>query len=581
MRVDLDQRQRLVIETPWDYAPVCQRIPDRKAWDGKARRWVATPSRVTVEFLRRELPGLAWSKGAKALADRLVAAASPAAKADVADFEFTGAKPAWAHQREAFARFRHAEVGALLMEQRTGKTRPDIHDSVDAFLRSLIDLHIVICPNNVKSVWVDEEIPAYVPKSVPYEAILYESIKRKDATARVKAWRGGQLQFLVVNCECLSTSTGYDWLASLIAGRKVKVTVDEATRFKSPTSARSKNLLKLRKLPAVVRRRIATGTLITQGPLDAYVPFAFLDPAILGYSSFYSFRNDFAVLGGYMGKQVVGYVNEQRLADLIAPFSFRVTRDQCFDIPPKVYGKAVVELTEKQRELYDSMRDMMIAEFEDKDGDVEVPILDEWGEIVGFRRVRQITATIVLTKMLRLAQITGGFFTGPEGVAVPIPGGNPKMDALLDGIEETRGKSIVWARFRPEIALIAAELRKRYGPAAVTEFHGGIKSGQRTLNRQAFQNPASPVKILVGQAQAGGIGIPLHLASDVFYFSNSFSLEDRLQSEDRAQNLEKRHSVGYFDIVAKATLDLKVLAALREKKKLADVINKDNVKEWI
>lgn len=578
MIVELDAKQRLVIRTPYQYAPVCQRIPDKRAWDKRIGAWVATPSRVNIEYLRKELPQLQWAAAAKALADDVCARGTPAPKATVSDVIWPDPQP-WAHQVEAFARFRDAVAGALLMEQRTGKTRPDIMDSADAFLRSQIDLVIVICPNSVKSVWVTEQIPQWMPPGIPYEAILYRSGDRKEISKQVKEWRGGRLQFLVVNCECLSTSIGEDWLADLMKSRKVKISVDEASRFKSPTSSRSKALLRLRKLTA--RRRILTGTLITQGPLDAYIPFSFLDPAILGYSSFYAFRNDFALLGGYMGRSVIGYVNTDRLADLIAPFSYRVTRDQCFDMPPKVYSKVEVELTDEQRRLYIDMRDQLLAEFDDPNSETEVPVYDANGEQVGTKRVRQLTATIILTKMLRLAQITGGFFPGENGSATPIPGKNPKLEALKEELEECRGKAIIWARFRPEIALIANTLRTTYGDNTVVEFHGGITERERTVNRQRFQDMGDPCRFFVGHTHAGGIGIPLHAAEDVFYFSNDFSLEARLQSEDRAQNLEKRHKVGYCDIVAKDTLDMKTIASLRNKNDMARIINKDNAKEWI
>lgn len=578
MFVELDKRGRLLVRAEYQYAPVLQRVPDNRAWNAKLKVWVIAPSRVNIEYLRKELPQLTWSPDAKAFVDDVVRRGIPPTKADVSDYKFT-TPPPYNHQREAFARFRNSETGALLMEQRTGKTRADIDDSADAFLRSLIDLHIVICPNSVKSTWVLDEIPKWLPPGIPYEAILYRSGDRKAITQQVKAWRGGKLQFVVVNCECLSTSIGEEWLMELMKGRKVKMTVDEASRFKSPTSSRSKALLRLRK--QTVRRRIATGTLVTQGPLDAYVPFSFLDPAILGYSSFYAFRNDFALLGGYMGRSVIGYVNTDRLAEMIAPFSYRVTRDQCFDMPPKVYTRVDVDLTEEQRRLYNDMRDQLLAEFDDPDGETEVPVYNEHGEQTGTKRVQQISATIILTKMLRLAQITGGFFPKEEGSVIAIPGKNPKLEALLESLEECQGKVIIWARFRPEIALIAGALRAAYGENTVVEFHGGVKEADRTVNRRRFQDFGDPCRFFVGHTQAGGIGIALHAATDVFYFSNDFSLEARLQSEDRAQNLEKRHKVGYVDFVAKDTLDQKVIESLRNKKGLADVVNRDNVKEWI
>jgi SNF2 family DNA or RNA helicase len=579
MLVHLDEKSRLTVQTPWDYSVVCQRIPDKRAWDAKKKVWVVAPSRINIEYLRKELPQLTWSPSAEALATKVIRAGTPPPRADVSDYQFVDPPP-YNHQREGFARCRDAVAYALLMQQRTGKTRVAVDDASDKWLRSQANLALVICPNSVKSVWVKDEIPTWTPKHVPYEAILYRSNERKDVTSRVHNWNGRTLQWLVINCETLSTSTGEDWLRDLLKTREVVAYVDEASRFKSPSSSRSKALVRLR--PLCKYRRLLTGTLVTQGPLDVYMPFQFLDPAILGYSNFYSFRNEFALMKGLYGRQqIIGYTNLPRLADLIAPFSYRVTRDQCFDIPKSLYAKREVELTEQQRQLYNDMRDLMLAEFDDPNG-MEVPLYDEDYNQVGTKRVQQVTATIVLTKMLRLQQIVGGFIHNAEGRVVPIPGKNPKLEALVEELEECQGKAIIWARFRPEIALIAETLRKKFGIDSVVEFHGGVKEADRTINRHAFQNLNSSVRWLVGQQGAGGLGIPLHAASEVFYFSNTYSLEEREQSEDRAQSLSRTTPVGYTDIVAPNTLDTKrILPALRGKKKYANEINRDTVKEWI
>lgn len=561
MYVTLDSRKRLIVSTHYDpkIVQALSSLPDRRQWVKERRVWVVSPARRNIEHLRENLPNLAWSDDAKQLADAVLAASRPPEEQDISDFEFVG-KPPYNHQRKAFALSRGAPAYALLMEQRTGKSRVFVDTARDLWAKGEIDLVIVICPNSVKSVWTEEQIPEWTNDRTGQNnfVVLYEAAQKHKA-AQALATRDGRLQWLVLNCEALATDSGKKWLEEIVKGRKVLCGIDEASRFKSTKSARSKNLLRLRKY--FQYRRLLTGTLITQGPLDAYVPFAFLDPAILGYSSYYAFRNDYAVFGGWNQKELLGYKEVEKLAAQIKPFSFRITRDECYDMPPKQYEKLVVELSSLQQIAYNQMRDQMIAEVE------------------GAGSVR---ATIVVVQMLRLQQIVGGFVANEDGTTVPIPGPNPKLERLLEDLEEIRGKAIIWCRFRAEIALIAQRLRELYGENSVAEFHGGISADDRLAGRQAFQTPRSPVRWFVGQTETGGLGIPLHITNDVFYFSNSFSLESRLQTEDRAQAIGKTDRVCYTDIVAKDTLDVKrILPALRGKKHWADVVNGDTLREWI
>ena len=568
--VSLDRRRRLLVRTPFEAADLMRRVPDARMWDASLKVWVVTPSRVNVGYLRKTIPQLVWDRDAQDLGDDVLTRGTPPPRQSTDDYTFAE-RPPYAHQREGFALSRGAPAFALLMEQRTGKTRVLIDVASDLYLRSLIDTVLIICPNSVKSVW-EEQIPEWTPRHVPHEVVVYGAGDRKRVAEAMAAPPAG-LRWLVVNVEAFSTTrprtktqppTGAAFIEELLEGRKTLGAIDEATRIKTPGASRTKFILKLRDLLAY--RRILTGTLITKTPLDAYCPFKFLDPAILGFSSYYSFRNDVAIMGGYGGKQVIAYSPGalERLAALIKPFSYRITRDQCFDLPPKQYSKRIIELTAEQRRVYESMRDKMAAELSSG---------------------QRVTAAIVLVQLLRLQQIVGGFIPdvlhAADAAVVAIPGPNPKLEALMEELEEIPHKVVIWARFRPEIALIAARLRAAYGDATVVEFHGGVKEADRTVNRRRFQDLADTCRFLVGQPGAGGLGIPLHAARHVVYFSNSFSLEERLQSEDRTQGAEQQWSVDYLDIVAKDTNDLKILKTLRENKSIADLISGDSWKEWI
>lgn len=572
------RRGLLMIKTPWSprNTDLLRGLPDYKGWDRAAQAWYAKPTRRNLEYLRQTLPQAKWDAEAEAawtahaatylVAKMGLAAAKAASLEDLAaadDYKHGGPAP-WDHQRKAFLISRAMPAYAYFMEQRTGKTKVFIDNAAWLYREGKVRQALVIAPNSVKTNWVTDELPTHMPEYISWSAAAWKSSPRKvDQVAldRVLDAAAEEMRWLVMNVEALSTARGAQAALDFVKAAPTIVGVDESTRIKTPRSARTMAVVRLRKWAPY--RRILTGTPATQGPLDLYAQFAFLDPDILGFGNFYGFRNHFAIMGGYGGKVVVAYTKLDELQALIDPFSFRKTRDECFDIPPKGYQKLVVEMTAEQARVYKDMRDRMRAEF-------------EGGEV---------TATLVLTQMLRLAQIAGGFVPPPpDGLfngAIAIPGGNPKVEALVELAGDTQGKMVVWARFRAEIAAAAGALRTQYGADSVVEFHGGVDDDARVRARTAFQDPSSPVRFFVGQTETGGLGINLDQARTIAYLSNGFSLESRLQSEDRASSAAQKHSVAVVDIIAKDTVDDKVVGALRSKRDISRVITGDAWQEWI
>lgn len=563
-------RGKLAIYAPMTNSNVLvlRKIPDTRMWDPRKEVWLCKPSVQNFDYLLRHFPDLTFSdeavrlkaeaekarKHAKDLHERKKQVLLADPKID--DYEF-GTKP-FDHQKRGFILARDEKVYSFFMEQGTGKTKLLIDDVDDKFLRGLVNACLVICPNSVKSNWPDE-IEIHTHKDVENAVFVWESGFSKSAEFEMaKAKKEGKLVWVVMNIEAFSTKKGLDYALEFCSKNEVLVSVDESSKIKTPSAQRTKNVLKLR--PVTVYRRIMSGTPITQGPLDIYSQFAFLNPSILGFSSYFSFKNEFAVHGGYNGKEIIGYANLEKLQELVEPYSFRVLKADCLDLPEKIYQRLTVSMTPDQSRLYKQLKDEMLATFAG----------------------HEIEVVNVLAQMLRLAQVTGGFLPIPEEERVEkIPGTNPKIAALLDTLENVLGKAIIWCRFRPEIDLVQEELRRVYGDDSVVEFHGGVSTEDRTIARKAFQDPNSPVRFFVGQVQTGGVGLTLTQAKTVFYFSNSFSLEDRLQSEDRAHRIGQDQHVTYIDIVARGTIDVKVLAALRAKKNLANLITGDSWTQWI
>ena len=583
------QQGLLHIHTPWSpiNTELMQRMPEYHKWDKERRAWIAKPTRHNLDYLRAQFPQATWDKQAEQWyqdhltkkAERVAEIAQlrehkaqvKASVPEIDDYKFGGPNP-WSHQRKAFYLSRDRTAYAYFMEQRTGKSKVLIDVASWNFIKGKIRQVLIVAPNSVKTNWVTDELPEHMPDYIPWIASSWSPTLRKAERAQlteVLDTENEKFRWLVMNYEALSTKKGAESAMKFVKLAPTLVALDESQRIKTPSAARTRAAIAIGK--HAVLRRILTGTPATQGPLDTYTQGLFLDSEILGYTSFYPFRNHFAIMGGWNHKEVIGYSHLDELQALWDAHSYRVTRDECFDIPPKGYQKLVVDMTPEQQRIYDGMADRMRAELSDG---------------------RTVTATIVLTQMLRLAQIAGGFVPAMlDGIVLftptddkradPIPGTNPKIEALIELAGDVQGKMVVWARFRSEVAAATAALRKEYGDDAVVEFHGGIDDEGRIEARTAFQDPTSPVRFLVGQTETGGLGINLDQARTIVYISNSFSLESRLQSEDRPMSGRQRHSVAVIDIIAKGTVDELVVSALRNKQDVARLVTGDAWKQWI
>lgn len=242
--------------------------------------------------------------------------------------------------------------------------------------------------------------------------------------------------------------------------------------------------------------------------------------------------------------------NLEKLDALIAPHSFRVLKKDCLDLPEKVYSTQFFRMTPKQLAAYRTLRD-----------DLRVQLAD--GRIAPMERIATLT---------KLSQVVSGYFIVPgtkdQLERIMDRDDNPKLDALMEIVEDTEGKGIIWARFHAELEDIVYRLRKA-GKRCV-EYHGGVARAKRNEAIDLVQS--GDADWFVGQQAAGGTGITLTRAATVIYYSNTWSLEDRLQSEDRAHRIGQERNVRYIDLIAKRTIDERVVTALRAKKDVAQIV---------
>jgi SNF2 family DNA or RNA helicase len=261
--------------------------------------------------------------------------------------------------------------------------------------------------------------------------------------------------------------------------------------------------------------------------------------------------------GGRSVQLVTSYRRLDELANKLDKFSYRVLKEDCLDLPPKVFVTRNVELSDEQKEMYKTMKHAAIAEHN--------------GKIM--------SSMSALTTLLRLHQITCGTFKADDDTITHLK--NNRIQALMDCLEEVEGKVIIWATYREDIKKIVESLKKAYGEASTVEYHGGVDATLRQENIALFQDKKGPARYFVGNAQTGGYGITLTAANTVIYFSNSYDLEKRLQSEDRAHRIGQTGSVTYIDLVAEKTIDERIIKSLKSKINIANEIMGEDIRDWI
>jgi len=474
--------------------------------------------------------------------------------------DFIKTKP-YKHQQRAINFLKGKQGAALFCDMGVGKTKMVIDDINRLFMGGEINKVLIICPNSIKSTWV-EEIDKH---SKAHNFIhIFDVGKKSNFDAFFLTDELDKIKWLVMAVESLSQGSSHNYIRRYLNGNmdSAMVVVDESVTIKNHKATRTKRVME--HCFGARYKRILSGTPITKGMEDLYSQYYFLNPHIIGLKSFYAFRNKYCMMGGYKEKQIVAYRNENDLIEKLAPFTFQVKKEEALDLPDKIYEQRTVELSLEQKKKYKSMRDDLIAEI---DGNV-------------------ITATVAVTKLLRLMQIVGGFL--PVEIAdykgdiifksMPIEGKNPKIDEVLNIFETSPVKTIIWCKFIAEIDAVHHTFNC-HGINAV-KAHGKMSNEERDNARHSFQDDPE-VKIYVGQPEGGGMGITLTAATQVIYYSNSFSSAARQQSEDRAHRIGQTNKVTYIDVIADKTVDIKVILALRKKIDFANMVMSSIEKgEW-
>ena len=453
------------------------------------------------------------------------------------------------------------ETYAYFMEMGTGKTKVLIDNMSMLYDKGKIDGALIIAPKGVVKTWYEQELPTHLPNHIENVTILWQSHITKKQQEKLESLFEIEtaLHILIMNVEALSTDKGVKFATKFLNSHKVLMAVDESTTIKNPTAKRTKNIISLGKYAKY--RRVMTGSPVTKNPLDLYTQCEFLDPYLLDFGSYYAFRNRYAEMTtmnvrGRSIQVVKEFRHLGELSESLQPFSYRVLKEDCLDLPPKTFMKRYVSLTPDQKKIYEQMKKHALATLNGK-----------------------VTSTMtVLTQLMRLHQITCGHFTADDGTTQAVE--SNRLNELMAILEETEGKAIIWANYQLSVGEIIQRIIKEYGEDSYVHYYGLTSQEERQDNIRKFQNDPK-CRFLIGTPQTGGYGITLTQANTVIYYSNGYDLEKRLQSEDRAHRIGQKEKVTYVDLICEDTVDEKIVKALRNKINIASEVMGEELKAWI
>ena len=467
----------------------------------------------------------------------------------------------YAHQLTALEKSWNRENYAYFMEMGTGKTKVLIDNASMLYDKGKIDSLLIVAPKGVVGTWYNQELPTHLPNHIENVTVLWQANITKKQQEKLETLFEIETAFhiLIMNVEALSTSKGVDFATKFLNSHRTMMAIDESTTIKNPKAKRTKNIMQLANLARY--RRVMTGSPVTKNPLDLFTQCYFLDPYLLGHESYYSFRTRYAIMktANIAGRQiqlVSGFKNLGELSDKLKPFSYRVLKEDCLDLPDKIYMKRNINLTPEQLKVYNQMKKEALATLNGK-----------------------TTSTVnALTQLMRLQQITCGHFTADDGSTQSIK--NNRITELMDVLEEIEGKAIIWAHYQYDITNIIKEVVKVHGPGSIVDYYGLTPQDERQGNIKKFQDDPK-CRFIVGTPATGGYGITLTAANTVIYYSNGYDLEKRLQSEDRAHRIGQKKSVTYVDLICDETVDEKIVKSLRKKINIASEVLGEELKSWI
>lgn len=451
------------------------------------------------------------------------------------------------HQKIAFnfalQKLEEQGCAALLMDMGLGKSLTSIAITGQLFNDKKIERVLVICPTSIIGVWL-EEFKKFADFDYCIEAIIGTTMSKRKDKLKLLCHKIG-LKVAIINYEAT-----WRMEKELNIYKPDIIICDESQKIKNPSASQSKTIHRLG--VKAKYKIILTGTPVQNSPMDVFSQWKFLDPNIFGLS-FYAFRNHYAVMGGYYNHQILRYKNMDELTSKAHSVAYRITKEEALDLPEQIFLNRYCELEPTARKIYDTV------------------VKESYSELMD----GEITATNVLTKLMRLSQIAGGHVKDDEGRMQVISKSklNELKDIMEDVIIDNKKKLVIFARFIPEIESIkslAREMEIRY-----SYITGEIKTEERSEMCSKFQNDNN-IKLFIAQIQTAGLGITLTAADTAVFYSLDFNYANYSQAIARTHRIGQKNTCTYINLIATETVDEKILKALESKQDIA----KNIVDNW-
>jgi SNF2 family DNA or RNA helicase len=482
--------------------------------------------------------------------------------------------PAFAEQDTVFEQMLMKKYFALYSDLGTGKTYMLLRDFITTWLLGKVDGLLVIAPVGVHKQWISEELPkattqecvtALWPEQPPMEktelprifTIYPEAFRRKPKPPkkqpdesreqwleRRRQWRKRRVNVFKV-------------LERYLKSGRMGIVVDESQMLMNPDSSTSKRIRMLRDLS--VYRRVSSGYPAPGGLHHYYAQYAFLNPGIIKISTYSDFKARYCELGGFRGKEIVGYKNEEEFYRLVAPYTYTVKLEDVVDMPERTWLMENIDLTPEQARIIRQIREEFLAELEEK----------------------TVFMPNVLQRLTRIQQATCGFLPvdvrenaedEPDIQMRSIPENRTK--ALEELVNRIDGKIVVWSRFSPCIE----RLTKHFGDIAV-KYRGGMTAEERQHNKEQFQHNKH-VRLIFAQPKSAGAGFNgLQVSRYTIYWSLSHNSQDRVQTERRTWRLGQSKACVYVDMLAKGTYDFNIRRAVMHRQNVSKNIL-ENIAKW-
>lgn len=483
----------------------------------------------------------------------------------------------FSHQRAEYDQNKDRKAWGLLWEPGCGKTWPILNEAAYLEQAGEITGLMVLAPNGVHRNWVVDQIPAHLPTELAERAKVMLWQSSKSSTQRHAAEADAVLSHKGFAIACMSydsimTAAGKAYWKAFKAQRRCMYVLDESPRIKTPGSKRSKRISG--SSVAAPYRRIATGTIVDDKPFDVYNQIRFLDPEAwheIGCSDFAAFKNTFGIwkkqsmmytgADGAMHERefpmLVEYRNLELLREMVSRYGSRLRKEDVLDLPPKLYSTRYFEMTPAQWRVYKELQSEFYTFLESGD---------------------MVSADLVITRLLRLQQVTSGYLPrDKDEELVPIVTPNPRIQLLLDCLEDLDHQVIVWAKYQQDITTILAALAD--AKISAVRYDGRCSETQMGDAVDAFKR--GDAQVFVANPAKGSEGITLTCAKTMIYFNNGYRLSQRTQSEDRFHRIGQTDPVHIIDLAAVDTVDTAIIDALRKKYELASFVQGDVVKAWI